>query len=755
MKRIWGVVAALVLMPSLAFAQVLQSGTVTANHATRWITNGVIGDAGTATNGSVTTFGITNTGTPFCINDALTTAAAGYHQFCLGSNLNSAGAVISYNAYGGAASLPIQVILNGVTTTLGTGSVNSGTGGNLGYYATTGTAISGATYGNISNGALTLGSAGTAAGSLVLSGSSSGTVTLGTGAAAGGYSFTLPSSAGTSGQVLTSAGGAQLTWTSSGGQVDVGTAGQFTYYPASTNEVAGTSVLSLSGTTVSTSGALVVGGALTASSGADTFSPSNANVVLSPTGTGVVTINPGSLGTLNNVSVGGSTPAAGSFTTLGATTTISAGVAASTSGTYNLSGGSSGTIAIKPQAAAGTYNFNLPITAGTSGQPMLSGGGGSGAMTWGSLSGNTSTFATTSGSLTSAHVAAFDASGNIVDGGAAPTGSINSGTAGQLTYYAGSGTTVSGNANLTVSAGALTVGVTGAAAGSVLFTGSSTGTVTMKGSSSTIGTYNFNLPTTAGTSGQPLLSGGGGASAMTYGTLSGTTSKFGTVTGSLTNGNCLAADASGNLIDNGSPCGSGGSGTVTSSTAGQVAYYASSTNAVAGNSALTIVGGAVTFGVPTTTQGQLKLSGSTTGTITVTGQAAAGTYEFDLPTTAGTSGQVLTSAGGAGSPMTWATVSSWPPAPTGISGDTTATANLLYCIDTTSAVVTLTLPASPSNGDKVGYIDCNSQFATHNLTVARNGHTIMGLSQNMTVNLNNQGGTLIYYSTNSDWRFLQ
>src|SRR6185369_1039692 len=111
------------------------------------------------------------------------------------------------------------------------------------------------------------------------------------------------------------------------------------------------------------------------------------------------------------------------------------------------------------------------------------------------------------------------------------------------------------------------------------------------GSGSTVGTYNFNLPTTAGSSGGPLLSGGGGAAAMTWGTASGSTTKFGTVTGSLTNGNCIAADASGNLIDNGTPCGSGGSGTVTSSTAGQVAYYASSTNAVAGNSSLTISGG--------------------------------------------------------------------------------------------------------------------------------------------------------------------
>jgi hypothetical protein len=58
---------------------------------------------------------------------------------------------------------------------------------------------------------------------------------------------------------------------------------------------------------------------------------------------------------------------------------------AGTTGTVSVQGGTSGTITIQPQAAAGTYNFNLPTSAGTSGQPLLSGGGGSTAMTFGTL----------------------------------------------------------------------------------------------------------------------------------------------------------------------------------------------------------------------------------------------------------------------------------------------------------------------------------------------------------------------------------
>lgn len=69
-------------------------------------------------------------------------------------------------------------------------------------------------------------------------------------------------------------------------------------------------------------------------------------------------------------------------------TTGTVNVVFSTSPTLSTSivfdGSSSGAITIQPQAAAGTYNFNLPITAGSSGQVLTSQGGGSSAMTWSS-----------------------------------------------------------------------------------------------------------------------------------------------------------------------------------------------------------------------------------------------------------------------------------------------------------------------------------------------------------------------------------
>jgi len=63
--------------------------------------------------------------------------------------------------------------------------------------------------------------------------------------------------------------------------------------------------------------------------------------------------------------------------------------------------------------------------------------------------------------------------------------------------------------------------------------------------------------------------------------------------------------------------------------------------------------GTLSVGVAGTLGGALALNGSGSGTITIQPQAAAGTYNFNLPTTAGSSGYVLTSGGGGAAAMTW------------------------------------------------------------------------------------------------------
>ena len=67
---------------------------------------------------------------------------------------------------------------------------------------------------------------------------------------------------------------------------------------------------------------------------------------------------------------------------------------------------------------------------------------------------------------------------------------------------------------------------------------------------------------------------------------------------------------------------------------------------------------------------------------------------------------------------------------TKITTTTTATTKKQYVTDTTAGAFTVTLPASPAAGDYVYFIDAGN-WATNNLTVARNGSTIEGSATNL------------------------
>jgi hypothetical protein len=73
--------------------------------------------------------------------------------------------------------------------------------------------------------------------------------------------------------------------------------------------------------------------------GAFNMNPANANISIAPTGTGTLTVNPATAGTINNMAIGGTTAAAGSFTTLAASSTVSANGSVGTSGQVLTSAG--------------------------------------------------------------------------------------------------------------------------------------------------------------------------------------------------------------------------------------------------------------------------------------------------------------------------------------------------------------------------------------------------------------------------------
>lgn len=106
------ILAILLALGGTAQAQsVTQSGSVTPGHAARWVTNGVIGDAGTAANGVLTSIGTTGSGPTICANSGPITGA--YNQICLGTT-QTGGGTISLNNYNGATG-GLSLTVNGVS----------------------------------------------------------------------------------------------------------------------------------------------------------------------------------------------------------------------------------------------------------------------------------------------------------------------------------------------------------------------------------------------------------------------------------------------------------------------------------------------------------------------------------------------------------------------------------------------------------------------------------------------------------------
>jgi len=83
----------------------------------------------------------------------------------------------------------------------------------------------------------------------------------------------------------------------------------------------------------------------------------------------------------------------------------------------------------------------------------------------------------------------------------------------------------------------------------------------------------------------------------------------------------------------------------------------------------------------------------------------------------------------------------------------TATAGSGFFVDTSSAAITATLPASPSAGDIVAFKDYAGTFATNNLTIARNGSNIQGNAEDALLTTNRASVILVYVDATKGWLF--
>jgi hypothetical protein len=92
------------------------------------------------------------------------------------------------------------------------------------------------------------------------------------------------------------------------------------------------------------------------------------------------------------------------------------------------------------------------------------------------------------------------------------------------------------------------------------------------------------------------------------------------------------------------------------------------------------------------------------------------------------------------------------PTPSAVSSNVTAQANYNYFVDTTAAR-TITLPASPALGDTIAIWDASGSAATNNITVARNGNKINGLSDDALIDVNQAVSQFVYTGNTIGWKF--
>ena len=81
----------------------------------------------------------------------------------------------------------------------------------------------------------------------------------------------------------------------------------------------------------------------------------------------------------------------------------------------------------------------------------------------------------------------------------------------------------------------------------------------------------------------------------------------------------------------------------------------------------------------------------------------------------------------------------------------TAVSGNAYAVNTTSAAITVTLPASPSVGNIVQITDYAGMFSTNACTVARNGSNINGTTNNSILSVARESVSLVYVDATQGW----
>ena len=179
--------------------------------------------------------------------------------------------------------------------------------------------------------------------------------------------------------------------------------------------------------------------------------------------------------------------------------------------------------------------------------------------------------------------------------------------------------------------------------------------------------------------------------------------------------------------------------------------FAGSSTFIFDGTTATIVNAVFSSTANLTTQSELRFQDTTGGQYVGlrASTTVATSYTLNLPTTSGTANQVLVTDGS--NNLSFATVSggaAWQAVKT---ANFNATAKEGYFLNTNSTTITATLPASPTLGDFISFVDYAGTFDTNNLTVARNGNPIQGSATDLTVATERAGFTLVYVDATQGW----
>lgn len=140
-----------------------------------------------------------------------------------------------------------------------------------------------------------------------------------------------------------------------------------------------------------------------------------------------------------------------------------------------------------------------------------------------------------------------------------------------------------------------------------------------------------------------------------------------------------------------------------------------------------------TIAVPTATVGDATTNAASTAFVSATAFNAA------LPGQTGSAGKFVTTDG---TNAIWGSVAG---VVSEISTNTAAQNGYCYAI---TAAITFTLPGSPVVGDWVAVQDSSASDA---VVIGRNGENIMGLAEDITIDLSNVGMRLVYVGATLGW----